>query len=177
MATTQTGKGKSTSPRKAARKAAPDAIKLLEADHKEVRAWFKEYDGLETPGKKARLSEKICLALKVHMQIEEEIFYPASREALKVTEEEMVDEAVVEHGSAKALVGEIEQMEVDEGLYDARVKVLGEIIEHHVGEEEKGYFPACRKADMDLAALGEQMLARKAELMKKLARPNGQAVM
>lgn len=177
MATTQTRKGRTTAPRKSAGKAAPDAIRLLEADHREVKAWFKAYDGLESPAKKARLSEKICLALKVHMQIEEEIFYPASREALKSREEEMIDEAVVEHGSARALIGEIEQMEVDEDLYDARVKVLGEIVEHHVGEEEKDFFPACRKTDMDLAALGEQMAARKAELMNKLARPNGHSVM
>jgi hypothetical protein len=177
MATTQTRKGKTTAPRKSAGKTTTDAIRLLEADHKEVKAWFKEYDGLESPAMKARLSDRICLALKVHMQLEEEIFYPASREALKTNDEEMVDEAVVEHGSAKALIGEIEQMEVDEDLYDARVKVLGEIVGHHVGEEEKDYFPACRKTDMDLVAVGEQMLTRKAELMNKLARPNGNAVM
>lgn len=176
MATPQTNKSKSTTTRKTPALKAPDAIKLLEADHKEVAAWFEDYDKTESDAKKGKLSEKICLALKVHMQIEEEIFYPASREALKTDQEEMVDEAVVEHSSAKALIAEIEMMEVGEDLYDAKVKVLGEIIEHHVEEEEKEYFPTCRKTDMDLKALGARMAARKEQLMRKLARPNGQAM-
>jgi hypothetical protein len=176
MPTPQSSKTKTTA-RKTATAKTPDAIKLLEADHKEVAAWFKDYDKTESPAKKAKLSEKICLALKVHTQIEEEIFYPASREALKADKEEIVDEAVVEHASAKALIAEIEQMEVDEDLYDAKVKVLGELIEHHVGEEEKEYFPACRKTDMDMTALGARMAARKDELMTRLARPNGHRIM
>lgn len=176
MPTPQSSKTKTTA-RKTVTAKTPDAIKLLEADHKEVAAWFKEYDKTENPAKKAKLSEKICLALKVHAQIEEEIFYPAAREALKAAQEEMVDEAVVEHASAKALIAEIEQMEVDEDLYDAKVKVLGEMIEHHVGEEEKDFFPACRKTDMDMTAIGARMATRKDELMKTLARPNGQQVM
>ena len=176
MPTPQSGKT-STTARKTATAKAPDAIKLLEADHKVVSTLFKDYDNTESAAKKAKLSEQICLALKVHTQIEEEIFYPASREALKANQEEMVDEAVVEHASAKALITEIEQMEVGEDLYDAKVKVLGELIEHHVGEEEKEYFPACRKTDMDMTALGSRMAARKDELMTKLARPNGHRVM
>ena len=175
MATTHTGKSRTSE--KAARAGTPDAVALLEADHKEARALFKEYDKTESPAKKAKLSETLCLALKVHAQIEEEIFYPASRDALKADQEAMVDEAVVEHASAKALIAEIEQMEVGEDLYDAKVKVLGELIDHHAGEEEKEYFPACRKTDMDMRALGARMAARKAELMKKLARPSGHAVM
>lgn len=175
MPTPQTAKSRAATHKTDAR--TPDAIALLEADHKEARTAFKEYDKTESEAKKAKLSETLCLALKVHMQIEEEIFYPAAREALKVDQEEMVDEAVVEHASAKALIAEIEQMEVGEDLYDAKVKVLGELIDHHAGEEEDEFFPTCRKTDMDMAALGARMAARKEELMVKLARPNGRRTM
>ena len=174
MADPHAGKAKSADAANSETDAAPDAIKLLETDHRDVAAWFSDYENTESPTRKAKLTEKICLALKVHMQIEEEIFYPASREALKSSQEDMVDEAVVEHASSKALIGEIEKMEVGDTLYDAKVKVLGELIAHHVGEEEKEYFPACRKTDMDLKALGAKMAARKAELMKKLG---GQTMM
>ena len=181
MPTTQPGKSKTGSKksttRKTAQRATPnDAIKLLESDHRQVEKWFKEFEATNGQKTKAKLAEQICLALKVHTQIEEEIFYPASREALSSEQEEMVDEAVVEHAAAKTLIAEIEAMEVGEELFDAKVKVLQEMIEHHVGEEEEDYFPACRKTDMDLEAIGMQMAQRKEELMAQITRVNGQPV-
>jgi hemerythrin superfamily protein len=176
MPASQTGRSRSTAKAKSTRQAT-DAIALLEADHRAVEKLFRDYEKTDSSDRKEKLSAQICLALKVHTRIEEEIFYPAARDALKANQEEMVDEAIVEHASAKALIGEIEQMEVDEDLYDAKVKVLSEMIEHHVGEEEKQFFPACRRTDMDLDALGARMAARKAELTRKLARPNGHRVM
>lgn len=146
----------------------PDAIALLKADHREVEDLFEQYEKARADSRKTELSSKICLALKVHTRIEEEIFYPASREVLSDKQEEMVDEAVVEHQAAKELIAEIESMSVGDDLYDAKIKVLSEQIEHHVGEEEKEYFPAVKKTDLDLKALGARMQARKDELMAEL---------
>lgn len=179
MATTQTRKTKSSSSKKTAsrRRTSPnDAIKLLEADHRQVDKWFKEFEATNGQKTKAKLAEQICTALKVHTQIEEEIFYPASREAFSAEQEEMVDEAVVEHAAAKNLIAEIEAMDVGEELFDAKVKVLQEMIEHHVEEEEKEYFPEVRKTDMDLEAIGMQLASRKEELMAQMTRVNGQIV-
>lgn len=176
MATTQSkGGSKSATKKTAARKSGPnDAIKLLEADHRQVDKWFAEFEATNGAKTKTKLVEQICLALKVHTQIEEEIFYPASRDVLSTDQEDMVDEAVVEHAAAKQLIAELEQMEVGEDLYDAKVKVLQEMIEHHVEEEEKDYFPACRKAGMDVEAVGLQLAQRKEELMGQMTRLNGQ---
>lgn len=140
-----------------------DAIKLLKADHKEVKVWFKEYEKLEKNAEKQALADKICLALTVHAQIEEEIFYPAARPA--IDDDDLFDEAEVEHGSAKQLIAEIQAMKAGDRLFDAKVIVLGEYIDHHVGEEEEEMFPEVRDSDLDLKALGIQLAARKAELM------------
>lgn len=157
----------SKSGRKTARAAAKpaDAIKLLKADHKEVKAWFKQYEDLEDNADKQALADKICLALTVHTQIEEEIYYPATREA--IDDDDLLDEAEVEHASAKQLIAEIQGMKAGDHLFDAKVTVLGEYINHHVEEEEREMFPESRDSDLDLKALGEQMAARKAELMKQ----------
>ena len=120
--------------------ASPSALELLEQDHREVEEWFDEYNELkEDDGRKRALVEKICLALKVHAQIEEEIFYPQAREATK--DNDLIDEAAVEHATVKHLIGEIEGMEVGEELYDAKIRVLGEMVKHHIKEEEKELFP------------------------------------
>ena len=169
------GARKSTA-RKTQRTSPNDAIRLLEADHRQVEKWFKEFEATNGQKTKDKLAEQICLALKVHTQIEEELFYPASREALPSDQEEMVDEAVVEHAAAKNLIAEIEAMDVGEELFDAKVKVLQEMIEHHVQEEEKEYFPAVRKTEMDLEAIGVQMAQRKEELMGQMTRVNGRVV-
>ncbi len=115
------------------------AIDLLEEDHQEVDGFFEEYETLENAGEKERMALKICLALTVHTQIEEEIFYPAIREA--IDKSELIDEAIVEHASAKQLIAEIEEMDPADELYDAKVKVLGEQVRHHIEEEEDKLFP------------------------------------
>jgi hypothetical protein len=155
----------SKTARKTARAAAKpaDAIKLLKDDHKEVKAWFKEYEGLEQDAEKQALADKICLALTVHTQIEEEIYYPATREA--IDDDDLLDEAEVEHASAKQLIAEIQAMKAGDRLFDAKVTVLGEYIDHHVEEEEGEMFPESRDSDLDLKALGIKMAARKQELM------------
>ncbi|MCR5885875.1 hemerythrin domain-containing protein [Rhizobacter sp. J219] len=166
MPTTSTQSRKSTSTRTAAART-PDAIKLLTQDHKEVKALFKEYEKLckadadET--QKQALAEQICEMLTVHAQIEEELVYPAAYEALD--ESDLVDEAQVEHASAKDLIAQIRGMQPADELYDAKVTVLGEYIDHHVKEEEKEMFPKLRKSELDLKELGVSLQARKSELM------------
>jgi len=141
-----------------------DAIALLKADHKEVKALFAKFDGLSDRSKvsKKAVADRICEALTVHTRIEEEIFYPAVRKAIK--DDDIMDEAVVEHAGAKDLIAQIEAIDPGEELYDAKVKVLSEQIDHHVEEEEGEMFPKVRKSGLDLVALGQQMAARKAEL-------------
>jgi hemerythrin superfamily protein len=147
-----------------------DAIELLLADHRNVEKLFKDYEKLvEDDGsynEKEALAATICAELTVHAQIEEEIFYPAARDILD--EEDLVDEAVVEHASAKDLIAQLSDMAPDDDLYDAKIKVLSELIEHHVEEEEDEMFPKLKKARLDTAALGQQMAERKQELMDEL---------
>ncbi len=143
-----------------------DAVAMLKADHKEVHAWFEEYETLGDRANvsKSKLVKKICQALTIHTRLEEEIFYPAVRAAGKDKEDDMVDEAVVEHASAKDLIAQLEEMDPEDDLYDAKVKVLGELIDHHVEEEEKEMFPDARKIGLDMVALGEEMAMRREEL-------------
>ena len=141
------------------------AIDLLEADHRQVEDFFEEYKELENTSDKEQLAVKICTALQVHTQIEEEIFYPAAREAIE--NPELIDEAIVEHASAKKLIAEIEDMKPGDELYDARVKVLQEQVLHHVEEEEGELFPQVGASELDLEALGKKMAERKAALLSK----------
>jgi len=147
-----------------------DAIKLLKADHKEVSDLIEKYEnGRLSKDRKVALAKQICLALTVHAQIEEEIFYPAAREASIRDGEDLLDEAEVEHGSIKDLVAAIENgSPADDELFDARVKVLGEYVKHHVKEEENELFPKARKSDMDLEDVGARLATRKDELMREL---------
>ena len=148
-------------------RASPSALELLEQDHREVEEWFDEYNELkEDDDRKGALAEKICLALKVHAQIEEEIFYPRARKATK--ENDLIDEAAVEHSAVKHLIGEIEGMKVDEELYDAKIRVLGEMVKHHIKEEEEELFPELVPAKMDLDAVGKELAKRKEELMAEM---------
>jgi len=148
---------------------APDAIALLKADHAKVTAMFRQYDKLgdRAQAKKGELCRRICNELKVHAQIEEEIFYPATRAALP-KEGDLLDEAQVEHDGAKQLIAQLDAMEPGEDLYDAKVTVLGEYIKHHVKEEQNEMFPAVRKSKLDLRELGMRLAFRKEELMKQL---------
>ena len=131
-----------------------------------MEAYFEEFEELENEAEKGELAKKICMALTVHTQIEEEIFYPQARKATK--DDGLLDEAVVEHAGAKKLIAEIEEMEPGEDLFDAKVKVLGEMIKHHVQEEEQELFPEVEGSGMDVEAIGAQMAERKAELMQEL---------
>ena len=161
-----------TAARKAARARAgkDDAIKLLKADHKEVADMVEKFEnGRLSKDRKFATAKQICMALTVHAQIEEEIFYPAAREASIRDGEDLLDEAEVEHGSIKELVAAIENASPDDDeLFDARVKVLGEYVKHHVKEEENELFPRLRKSDMDLEEIGAQLAARKEQLMREL---------
>jgi hemerythrin-like domain-containing protein len=150
--------------------AEPDVIDLLEADHKRVKKMFKDFEKLAKQGDvagKVEIAMQICDELKVHTRIEEEILYPALYDALD--ESDLVDEAVVEHATAKDLIDQIESMVGSDHLYDAKVKVLGEYINHHIEEEETEIFPKARKAKMDLEGLGEATAFRKDELMAPMA--------
>ena len=172
MAATKKTKAARAAARATQRSAEPastaqDAIALLEADHRQVEGWFDDYQALDADDAKKALADKICLALKVHTQIEEELFYPPAREATGDTD--LLDEAVVEHAGAKTLIAEIEAMRPGQPLYDAKVKVLGEQVRHHVEEEETELFPEVRETKIDLDALGAKLAARKAELMALLA--------
>ena len=166
-AKSSSGRAKSGRTRRTNRRD-PLAISLLKADHREVAGWFEEYEQLDDDKSKLALFNKIALALKVHTQIEEEIFYPEERGDV---EDDLMDEAYVEHDGAKKLIAEIEAMKPGEEFYDAKVKVLGEYITHHVKEEEQpgGMFAQAKKGDEDLDAMGERMKARKAELMAEKA--------
>jgi hemerythrin superfamily protein len=141
-----------------------DAIALLKADHRQVEEWFEQFEKARDDNRKQTLATNICNALKVHTQIEEEIFYPAFLEATE--DKDMHHEAEIEHDGAKKLIEQIEASGPDDDYFDSKVKVLSEMIKHHVKEEEQpgGMFAEARKSEMDLDALGEQMAMRKAEL-------------
>jgi hypothetical protein len=141
-----------------------DAIALLKADHREVEELFEKFENASGKDRKQQLAEQICNELKIHSMIEEEIFYPALRGKI---EDDLLDEAYVEHDGAKVLINDIMSGGADEEFYDAKVKVLSEEIEHHVEEEEKrseGMFAQARDTDVDLVELRDQMAARKEEL-------------
>jgi hemerythrin superfamily protein len=143
----------------------PDAIELLKQDHASVKKSFKEFEKMDH-GDTATLQElvtMVCNELKVHTSIEEEIFYPAVRKAIE--DEDIMNEAKVEHQSAKDLITQLEAMKADDPLYPATFTVLCEYVLHHVKEEESEMFPQVKKTQLDLDALGRQMLARKEELM------------
>ena len=143
-----------------------DGLQLLAADHREVEGLFADFEKAKGASEKEELVRQICTELKIHTQIEEEIYYPAIQGKV---EQPDLDEAYVEHDSAKLLVNELEAAEPDESFYDAKVKVLQELIEHHVKEEEKqrdNLFQQTRAAEVDLEALGQRLAARKAELME-----------
>lgn len=141
-----------------------DAVSALMRDHRKVEDLFKQYEAAKAdPLRKQKVFEGLDAELKVHTAIEEEVFYPASREYL--ADEEMVNEAVVEHAAVKSLLAQLQDMRPDDPYYDAKVKVLQEMVEHHVKEEESEYFPECRRSDMDLKAIGDQMMALRSKLI------------
>ena len=144
-----------------------EATALLRADHKVADALFTEFEAAKTSAEKKQIVAKICAELTVHAQVEEEIFYPAFKKTLK--DKELVPEAIVEHATLKDLIAQVENIEPDGEMYDAKVMVLIEYVKHHVKEEEDEMFPKAKSSDMDLNKLGTQMAERKAELMAETA--------
>ena len=143
-----------------------DAIALLKQDHRTVSALFEEFEKADEE-EQATIAQRVCQLLTVHAQIEEELLYPAAKEAFEGEEEDedLVNEAEVEHGSAKELIAKIEGMSSGDEHFKATVTVLGEYIKHHVKEEEGELFPKIKKSDLDLDALGQELAARADELM------------
>ena len=146
-------------------KTSADAIDLLKQDHERVEKAFKEFEKMDRQDAEAcrRLIEQVCEELTVHTTLEEEIFYPAVREAIE--DEDLMNEAAVEHDTARMLIEQLDNMGPDDPNYYATFTVLGEYVHHHVKEEQDEMFPAARKAGIDLAALAERMQARRDELM------------
>lgn len=147
----------------------PVALEMLEADHRKVEMLFDQYEDMKedsSEDEKRALAQKICMELKVHTQIEEEIFYPWVRE--NGDESDLVEEATVEHQSAKDLIAQLEGASGIDETYDAKVKVLGEYVKHHVQEEENEMFPPLESMQDELDELGQEMTARKVELMAEM---------
>jgi len=156
---------RSASSARSRKTAAPrqrDAITILRADHKLVDEMFKQYEKTRAETRKQTLVNKICAELTAHTTVEEEIFYPAVRGAIKDTD--LMDEADVEHASAKELIAQLQAGKPGDDHYDAKVKVLGEYIRHHVKEEQNEMFPKAKKTKLDMMELGAQIETRKAEL-------------
>jgi len=149
-----------------------DAIAALTADHRKVKGLFKQFEQAKEQGgrqgatRKSDLVAQICNELKIHAEIEEEIFYPAVRK--QIDDNDLMDEALVEHMGAKDLIAQLESMDPNDDLYDAKVTVLSEQIAHHVKEEEEKMFPQATKAKVDTARLGVQMEKRRSELKEEL---------
>jgi Hemerythrin HHE cation binding domain len=147
-----------------------DAIVSLVADHKRVKTLFEEFEKVRDEGdaedQKAQLVAQICLELTMHTALEEEVFYPAVR--AKIDDEDLMDEALVEHASAKELIEDLESMDPTDDLYDAKVTVLGEQIDHHVEEEESDMFPKARQAKVNTPELAREMEQRREELSAEL---------
>lgn len=144
---------------KTSAKEKPDAISILTADHKKVKKLFKDFENMKEAGSSAEKEElvaEICHELTVHADAEEQIFYPAARE--EIEEKNLLDEAEVEHGSVRDLVSQLQSMSPDDDLYDAKVTVMSEYVDHHVEEEQNKIFPRVKKAKLDLERLGEQIL-------------------
>jgi len=151
----------------------PDAIALLKADHRKVEDLFAKFEKARDEQRKAALVLKICTELSIHATLEEEIFYPACKG--RIEDEDVLEEAYVEHDGAKVLIAELLDSEPDAEFYDAKVSVLSEMIKHHVKEEEKrseGLLAQAREAGLDVEALGQRMQVRKQALMQKFAGGN-----
>ena len=159
----------STSPTGSARgsRSRKDAFALLQEDHKRVQKMFKQFGKMDREDSEAmqELVTTVCQDLEVHATIEEEIFYPALREAVEEDQMEMLEEAWVEHDSAKQLIAALSELQPDDPKYWATFTVLGEYVNHHIEEEESEIFKQARKVKLDTQALGEAMQARREELM------------
>lgn len=144
---------------------AREATAILRADHKLVSGLFDEYEKATTKALKKKLVAQICTELSVHAQVEEEIFYPAVKKAMK--DHELIPEATVEHATLKSLIAQVEGLEPDGEMFDAKIKVLCEYVQHHVKEEQGVMFPKAKSTKLDMMELGGQITARKQELLAK----------
>lgn len=166
--------GKSSSrstQRSGARTSSEDALHLLAEDHKKVIEMFEDFEEMKEENSEDEealqlLVETACAELTIHAQVEEEVFYPAAREA--IDDMDLLDEAEVEHASARQLISELAAMQPGDDLYAAKFTVLGEYVKHHIQEEEKELFPKLKKAHIDLVELGEEIRERKLELQDEL---------
>ena len=152
-------------PSKKQEKSGTDAITLLKQDHETVRLMFEEFEKADED-RKFELAAEICQALTVHAAIEEEIFYPQVREALEA--EDLMLEAEIEHDTVKNLIERVQEGEIDETQLSAMIKVMNEYVNHHVNEEQRRMFPRVKRSELDLEAMGQEMLARKTELEAEL---------
>jgi hypothetical protein len=144
-----------------------DAIMLLKNDHRTVEDLFSKFQKASGKDKKWQLAQQICNELKIHAMIEEEIFYPATKDAV---EESLYQESFVEHDGAKVLINDVMANGPEDQYFEAKVTVLCEEISHHVKEEERpkeGYFAQVRESGVDLKSLRDQLMERKQELMQK----------
>jgi uncharacterized protein (UPF0335 family) len=140
-----------------------DATVMLRADHKLVDSLFAEYAASKSNSRKKGIVQKICSELSVHAQVEEEIFYPAVQKAMQ--DHELVPEATVEHATLKSLIAEVEGVEPDGEMFDAKIKVLSEYVKHHVKEEQNEIFPKAKATDLDMKLLGARIATRKEEIV------------
>jgi hemerythrin-like domain-containing protein len=168
MPTTQSATAKKTTTHKTTtRRSKTNALKLLTDDHNKVKKMFKEFEKLHKKGEegKEELAQQICKELTIHTQLEEELFYPAAREA--IDDDDLMNEAAVEHQAAKDLIKRIQSTKSSDPNYDALVTVLGEYVNHHVEEEQNEIFPKVEKAKMDLEEIGSEIAERREALMEK----------
>lgn len=170
-ATPRTSAKSKSSSKSTTKKSSQDALHILMEDHKKVSDMFDEFEQMKKAGStddeaKQVLVEAACAELTIHAQVEEELFYPMAREA--IDDMDLLDEAEVEHATARQLISELSTMQPDDDLYDAKFTVLGEYVKHHVEEEEKQLFPKIKKAEIDLVELGEEIRERKLELRDEL---------
>lgn len=151
------------------------ALTLLKADHDKVKKLFKQFEGLAQKGDvagKTLIANEICAELTAHAAAEEEVFYSAARE--KIDDDDLINEADVEHDTAKDLIAQLQSMKPTDPMYDAKMKVLDEYIMHHVEEEESEMFPKAREADLDLKALGADFAQKKEELLSQVQTADGE---
>ncbi|KQW46566.1 MULTISPECIES: hemerythrin domain-containing protein [unclassified Roseateles] len=161
--TTTTSAKRSSTATKRTTARQQDAIAMLKEDHKKVSALFEDFEKARSANRKKQIVATICQELTVHAQLEEEIFYPAFKAALK--DKELVPEATVEHASVKDLIAQVRDQEPGGEDYDAKVKVMGEFVKHHVKEEQNEMFAKAKKSKLDLVELGRQMAERKQQLL------------
>lgn len=150
------------------------ALTLLKADHDKVKKLFKQFESLaekDDIAGKTVIANEICAELSAHAAAEEEVFYSAARE--KINDDDLINEADVEHDTAKDLIAQIQLMKPSDPMYDAKMKVLDEYITHHVEEEESEMFPKAREADLDLKTLGADFAQKKEELLSQVQTPSG----